>query len=105
MHQIRNSNVVLSLMAGRFKCAMSPFTVQFNPVTAEDNGKKAEQPRFRKNSFERSAPIQTRGLITFGVHSWHKNMRWFSKRVNVPSARGRCCPHRKQLMVDILAES
>jgi hypothetical protein len=52
MHQKRNSNVVLNLMGGRFKCAMSPITGPFNPVTVADNGKKAAHQRFRKNSFE-----------------------------------------------------
>jgi hypothetical protein len=75
MHQKRNSNVVLNPMVGRFKCSMSPVTALFNSVTVADNGKKAVHQRFQKNSFERSAPNQTRGLITFGVHSWHKNMR------------------------------
>jgi hypothetical protein len=43
--------------------------------------------------------------MTLGEQSWHKNMRWFSKRVNVPSDRALWSPQRKQLIVDMFAES
>jgi hypothetical protein len=36
---------------------------------------------------ESSAENQGVDLMTLGVQSRHKNMRWFSKRVNVPSDR------------------
>jgi hypothetical protein len=107
-HQKRISDVALNRKldhSSRCSPCNPPVADRYSPVTAAVIGKKVARPHCLKNSFECNAADQLGGLITLGEQSWHRNMRWFSSRVKVPSERDLCSPQRKQLMVDMLAES